>query len=97
MPDASSGDFITVREAYNTFVARNDLTTLKAMLDEHKAEDRATFNEVRETVNHTNEVLSSLRDEVRSGRLPKWAFWLIGVMVTIGVPFGVVALEHALK
>jgi hypothetical protein len=93
----TSTDFITVREAYNIFAQREDLAGMTKVLDEHRSDDREAFEKLDTKLDHTTKRIEEVRDEVRAGRLPKWAFWVLGTLATIGVPFLVVMLEHYWK
>lgn len=95
MPD--SGEFITVREAFNTFTTKGDMVQFMESFKEHREDDRAAFQKVDEKLNLTNNKMDELRDEVRSGKLPRWAYWVIGTTISLLVPFMVVGLEWALK
>ena len=54
-------------------------------------------DQIEEKLNDANKKTAAIRDEIMATRLPKWAYWLMGFLATVAVPFLVVVLEKALK
>lgn len=83
---ADSGDYITVREAYNTFVRTNELAVLDKNLEEHRHDDRVLFEKIEHKL-----------DDLRADKLPKWFLpGLVGAGAIFS-PFLIVYLEHLWK
>jgi hypothetical protein len=82
----TSGEFLTVREAFNTFVTKGDVLALGKNFDDHRKDDREAFEKIDQKL-----------EDLRAERLPKWFLPTLVALGSLLSPFILFALERALK